>query len=207
MIQLLVADDHSIVREGLRRLLHTTDDLRVLAETDNGADVIEAARDPRLNLAIIDLSLPHLAGLDLVRLLRERRPDLRLVIFTMHPEDRLAVHLIRAGASAYVPKHRPLSDLVDAIRVAAAGGCWVSPDLATLLASTPVDDKPHTTLSRREAQVFDLLLQGRSVTEIAQILEINGSTASNHLTRVREKLGVHTTAEVLLYAHRVGLLS
>ena len=100
MIHLMIADDHAIVRDGLRRLLHTTPDLRVAAEVDNGADAIGAAADPSLRVAVIDLSLPHLSGLELVHALHARRPDLRLVVFTMHPEDKLAAHLIRAGELA-----------------------------------------------------------------------------------------------------------
>lgn len=207
MIQVLIADDHAIVRDGLRRLLNTTSDLRVGAEVDNGADAVGAAADPRLRVAVVDLSLPHLAGLELVRALREARPDLRLVIFTMHPEDRLAAHLVRAGASAYVCKDRPLPDLLDAIRAAARGERHLSPALAALLDEPAATAAPHLSFSAREAQVFALLLAGRSVNEIAAALEIGSSTASNHLSRIREKLGAATNAEVLLYAHRVGLLT
>lgn len=207
MIPILIADDHAIVRDGLRRLLHTTPDLRVVAEVDNGADAVDAAKDPSLRVAVIDLSLPHLAGLDLVRVLRAQRPDLRLVIFTMHPEDSLAVHLIRAGATAYVAKHKPLSELIGAIRAADAGERTLSPELERLLCDSVPETAPHAGFSRREAQVFDLLLQGRTVSEMAQLLEISASTASNHLAHVREKLGVSTNAEVLIYAHRMGLLA
>ncbi len=206
MINLLIADDHAIVRDGLRRLLHTTPDLRVLAEVDNGADAVEAAARPGLHVAVVDLSLPHLSGLDLVRVLRARHPSLRLVVFTMQAEDILAVHLVRAGVMAYVCKDRPLDELIAAIRAAAEGRRTLSTRLSELLDEQPADSAPHTRLSRREAQVFELLLAGRSVGEIAEALEINGSTASNHLAKVREKLGVSTNAEVMIYAHRAGLM-
>lgn len=207
MIHLMIADDHAIVRDGLRRLLHTTPDLRVAAEVDNGADAIGAAADPSLRVAVIDLSLPHLSGLELVHALHARRPDLRLVVFTMHPEDKLAAHLIRAGASAYVCKDRPLTELIAAIRTVAAGGHHLSETLRALVQAPDAGAAPHTSFSPRETQVFELLLAGRSVNEIAQTLEISGSTASNHLARVRDKLGASTNAEVLIYAHRAGLLA
>lgn len=207
MIQVLVADDHAIVRDGLRRLLHTTPDLRVIAEVDNGADAVGAAADTTAQVAVVDLSLPHIGGLELVKAMCAARPQLRLVIFSMHPEDKLAAHIIRAGASAYVCKDRPLTDLITAIRAAAAGERYVSDALAALVEASTAGDAPHRSFSAREAQVFDGLLAGRSVGEIAASLEINGSTASNHLARIREKLGVSTNAEVLIYAHRAGLLS
>lgn len=207
MIRILIADDHAIVRDGLRRLLHTTPDLRVVAEVDNGADAVGAAADPELDVAVVDLSLPHLAGLELVSALRQARPALKLVLFSMHPEDMLAAHLIRAGASAYVCKDKPLTELIAAIRAAAAGERTLSDALAALVDAHASGAAPHTTFSARESQVFELLLAGRSVNEIASVLEINASTASNHLARVREKLGASTNAEVLLYAHRAGLLA
>ncbi len=206
MIRLLIADDHAIVRDGLRRLLHTTPDLRVAVEVDNGADAVGAAADPSLRVAVIDLSLPHLSGLELVAALREARPDLRLVVFSMHPEDKLAAHLVRAGASAYVCKDRPLTELVAAIRAVARGERYLSASLSALVEASAASAAPHTTFSPREAQVFELLLAGRSVNEMAGMLEISASTVSNHLARVREKLGVGTNAEVLIYAHRAGLL-
>lgn len=206
MIELLIADDHTIVRDGLRRLLHTTNDLRVRVEVDNGADAVAAIDDPRIQLAVVDLSLPHLAGVDLVRVLLAKRPDLRVVVFTMQPEDLLAAHLIRTGVLGYVTKDRPLEDLLAAIRSAAEGHRAVSDRLAALLAETSTTRAPHTTLSRRESQAFELLLAGKSVGEIAEVMEIGGSTASNHLAKIREKLGVGTNAEVLLYAHRMGLM-
>lgn len=207
MIGVLVADDHAIVRDGLRRLLQTTEDLRVVAAVESGADAVSASADPAVQVAVIDLSLPHLGGLDLVRVLRTERPALRLVVFTMQPEDVLAVHLVRAGVLAYVSKDRPLSELLTAIRAAAEGRPTLSPRLAAQVAAGADASAPHHALSRREAQAFELLLAGRSVGEIAAALEISGSTASNHLAKVREKLGVSTNAEVLLYAHRVGLLA
>lgn len=204
MIEVLIADDHAIVRDGLRRLLSTTSDLRVAAEADNGADAV-AACTADIQVAVVDLSLPHLGGLDLVRVLLERRPDLRVVVFTMQPEDLIAAHLIRAGALGYVRKERPLDELLAAIRAAAEGRRAISPRLRALVDESAAA-APHTTLSRRESQAFELMIAGKSVGEIAEVMEISSSTASNHLARIREKLGASTNAEVLLYAHRLGLL-
>ncbi|MBL9103215.1 MAG: response regulator transcription factor [Myxococcales bacterium] len=206
MIEVLIVDDHAIVRDGLSRLLHTTPDLRVAAAVDNGADAVAAVGDPKVQVAVVDLSLPHLAGLDLVRVLFAERPDLRVVVFTMQTEDLLAAHLIRAGVLGYVSKDRPLDELLAAIRAVVRGERFISPRLAALVDEPAARHAPHTALSRREAQAFELLLAGKSVGEIAEIMEIGSSTASNHLAKIREKLGVSTNAEVLIYAHRMGLL-
>lgn len=205
MIEILIADDHAVVRDGLRRFLDTTPDLRVIAEVDNGADAVAAVEDPRIQLAIVDLSLPHLGGFDLVQMLLSKRPELRVVVFTMHPEDLMAVHLVHAGVLGYVTKDRPLDELLAALRAAAVGRRSISHELAARLSDAP-SGQPHASLSRRESQALELLLAGKSVGEIAQIMEIGSSTASNHLAKVREKLGASTNAEVLIYAHRVGLI-
>jgi DNA-binding NarL/FixJ family response regulator len=207
MIDVLVVDDHAIVRDGLRRLLHTTSDLRVAAAVDNGADAVAAVGDPTIQVAVVDLSLPHLAGLDLLRVLLAARPDLRVVVFTMQTEDLLAAHLIRAGVLGYVSKDRPLDDLLVALRAVARGERFISSRLAALVDEPAAVRAPHTTLSRRESQAFELLIAGKSVGEIAEVMEIGSSTASNHLAKIREKLGVSTNAEILIYAHRMGLLA
>lgn len=205
MIRVLIADDHAIVREGVRRLLSTQPDLSVVGEADNGADAV-GLLERAAEILVLDLSLPHVSGADLVRLVRERRPALGIVAFTMQPEDRLAAHLIRLGVRGYVCKDRPVTDLIAAIRAVAAGDRWLS-DRLHHLAGDHDPAQPHERLSAREAQVFQHLIQGRSVNEIALALEIGPSTASNHLMKIREKLGVETTPEILIYAHRAGLLS
>lgn len=142
-----------------------------------------------------------------MKLIRERRPEVGIVVFTMQSEDLLATHMVHAGILGYVCKDRPVNELLDAIRAAAQGKSSYSPKLEALLAENTEDNAPpHHSFSQREAQVFELLLAGKSVRDIAEILEIGGSTASTHLSRVREKLGVTTNAEILLYARRVGLI-
>ena len=208
-IHLLLADDHAIVRDGLRRLLTAQPDMCLLGEADNGADTVGLLELPEsrpADVLILDLSLPHIGGIDLVRLIRQKRPALRILVFTMQPEDRLALYLIQAGIQGYVCKDRPVSDLLAAIRAVAKGDRWLSPRLQHLVneEDSGSQRQPHERLSPRESQVFTLLLSGKSVNEIAQNLEIGASTASNHLMRIREKLGVETTQEILIYAHRAG---
>ena len=208
MIRVIIADDHPIVRHGLRRLIDLEPDLRVVAEAADGAEVVALVSAVAADVLVLDLSLPHIRGLELVHLLRERHPKLPILVFSVQPEDMLSLHLLDAGVSGYINKDRDVDQVTTAIRAVAAGRRHLSAGLARLVEARGRDSAlaPHERLSARERQVFVLLLQGMSVNAIAAELEIGDSTASNHLSQVREKLGVKTTAEVLLYAARAGLL-
>ena len=203
MIRVLLADDHPIVREGVRRLFEAHPDFRVVGEVADGADVVAALDARPTDVLLLDLSLPHLSGLELVALVRERHPAVRILVFTMAPEDTLALHYFERGVSGFLTKGRPAEELLNAVRKIAGGGRYL-PDTLKKLETTA--ELPHTTLTAREYQVFVALLGGASVYEIAGVLEIGASTVSNHLARVRQKLGVETNAEILIYAHRIGLL-
>lgn len=209
MIRVIIADDHPIVRHGLRRLIELEPDLTVVAEAADGAEVMALVGAVACEVLVLDLSLPHIRGLELVHLLRERHPRLPILIFSVQPEDMLSLHLLDAGVAGYINKDRDVDQVTTAIRAVAAGRRHLSANLARLVeargkASALV--APHERLSARERQVFLRLLQGMSVNAIAAELEISDSTTSNHLSHVREKLGVTTNAEVMLYAARVGLL-
>lgn len=207
MTRIVIADDHPIVRDGLRRLLSRQPDLAVAGEAVDGADLVDVLGRTPCDVLVLDLSLPHIRGLELVRLVRERWPEVGIVAFTVQPEDRLAVHLVEAGLSGYVTKDVGAPQLLDAVRRVARGERVLSPQLhgRIALAGTAAG-APHESLSPRESQVFRLLLQGMSVRAIAGELEVQASTASNHLSRVRTKLGVENNGEVLLYALRAGLV-
>lgn len=207
MIRVIVADDHPIVRQGLRRLLDLQPDMTVVAEACDGADVVQQLASHAADVLVLDLSLPHLRGLELVHVVRETAPDVAILVFSAQPEDRLTLYLLEAGARGYVCKDDGVDAVVSGVRRVAAGGTWRSPRLRALAeAQDRGAGPPHDLLSPRERQVFERLLAGLGVNELAAELEITPSTASNHVARVRDKLGVRTTGEILLYAARAGLL-
>ncbi len=207
MIRVAIADDHPIVRDGIRRLLASQPDIQVVAEAADGADVVQILQTWPCEVLILDLSLPHLQGLELVRLVRSDFPSVAVVVFTMQREDVLGRSLVAAGVCGYVRKDRPLEELVRAVRRAASGQRDLPPSLAGAAAAPlPAGSAPHLSLSAREAQVFHRMAAGVQVKDIALELEISASTASNHVARVREKLGVRTNGEVVLYASQHGLL-
>jgi DNA-binding NarL/FixJ family response regulator len=207
MIRVAIADDHPIVRDGIRRLLASQPDIQVVAEAADGADVVHILQTWPCEVLILDLSLPHLQGLELVKLVRSDFPLVAVVVFTMQREDVLGRSLVAAGVSGYVRKDRPLDELLRAVRRAAAGQRDLPPTLAGAeAASLPRGSAPHLALSAREAQVFYRMAAGFQVKDIALELEISASTASNHVARIREKLGLRTNGEVVLYASQHGLL-
>ena len=208
MIRIVVADDHPLLRSGLRRVFDAQVDMKMVGEAKDGAEVLEKLADHPCDVLVLDLSLPYLRGLDLVRAVAERHPSLKILIYSVQPEDRLSLHLLDAGAAGYLSKDRGAEDLLRAIRAVARGERYISNTLRALEAQSPDEPEspPHQRLSVREVEVFQLLLRGMSVSGIADELEIQASTASNHMARIREKLGVNTNGEVLLYAFRAGLL-
>lgn len=208
MIRVIIADDHPIVRHGLRRLLDLERDLSVVAEAADGAELVERLAAVPCDVLVLDLSLPHIRGLDLIHLVRERHPRLRILVFSVQPEDLLSLHLLDAGVAGYLNKDGGVDLVATAIREVAAGRRYLSAALEQLALdrSARLALVPHDRLSARERQVFQRLIEGMTVNAIAAELEISDSTASNHLARIREKLGVSSNGEVLLYAARVGLL-
>ncbi|MCK6521748.1 response regulator transcription factor [Myxococcota bacterium] len=208
MIRVIVADDHPLLRSGLRRLFEAQSNLRLVAEAVNGAEVLEKLAEHPCDVLILDLSLPFLRGLELVRAVAERYPALRILIYSVQPEDRLSLHLLDAGAAGYLSKDQGAEALLRAIQVVARGERYLSPALRDVEGRDPEATQlaPHERLSARELAVFHLMLRGMNVADIADELEIQASTASNHLARIREKLGVQTNGEVMLYAFRAGLV-
>ncbi len=208
MIRVLIADDHPIVRHGLRRLINLQPDMEVVAEAADGAELVQLLDVVDCSVVVLDLSLPHIRGLELVHLLRKEQPSTRILVFSVQPEDTLGLYLMDAGVAGYLSKDRGVEAVVDALRTVGAGQRFWTPQLQELDArrTGPKSGPPHEALSQREPQVFDLLIRGMSVTAIAGELEISTSTASNHLSRIREKLGVEHNGEVMVYAARAGLL-
>jgi DNA-binding NarL/FixJ family response regulator len=203
MIRVFIADDHAIVRHGLKQLIDNEPGMQVIGEAENGRQVLQADIS-NWDILVLDLSLPRVNGLEVLRQMRDNHPKLPILILSMYPEEQYAVRLIREGANGYVGKDQTPERVLEAIRKVASGGTVISPDVAAqlvLMGSEP----PHDRLTAREYQVFTLIFQGKIVGEIAAELNLTSSTVSNHLAKIKEKLGVHSTAEVVQYAFRSGL--
>ena len=209
MIRVFIADDHAIVRHGLRDLISAAPDMRVVGEATDGRQLLNQAEALDCDVLILDLSLPKVGGPEVLRRLKQQRPTLPIVVLTMYPEDQYAVALLRSGASAYLCKDRPSHELIDAVRRVAQGGTYFTETIAQrfLAADAGGRDEPaHAKLTAREHQVFTLVIQGRSGAEIAAELDLTAGTVSNHLAKIKEKLGAHSVAEIVRYAYRAGLI-
>jgi DNA-binding NarL/FixJ family response regulator len=207
MIRVFIADDHAIVRHGLRELIAATDDMKVVGEAADGRALLNQAPTLACDVLILDLSLPRVNGPEVLKRIKALRPSLPVVVLTMYPEDQFALTLLRSGASAYLCKDRPSSELLEAIRRVAAGRSYFTETIAEqLMAGEKSDGPPHARLTAREHQVFTLIIQGRTSSEIAAELDLTAGTVSNHLAKIKEKLGAHSLAEIVRYAYRAGLI-
>lgn len=209
MIRVFIADDHAIVRHGLRELIASTSDMKVVGEATDGRQLINAAPTLEADVIILDLSLPKVNGPEVLKRLKSLRPTMNVLVLTMYPEDQYAVALLRSGASAYLCKDRPSAELLEAIRRVAAGGTYFTETIAQRFLTGPEggkDEPPHAALTAREHQVFTLIIQGRTGAEIAAELDLTAGTVSNHVAKIKEKLGAHSLAEIVRYAYRAGLI-
>ena len=201
MIRVLLADDHQIVRDGLRRILAGQADLEVAGEAANGDEALALVRAHDYDVAVLDLSMPGLSGLDLVKRLKLEKPQLRLLVLSMHGEQQYAARALKAGASGYLTKDSASAQLIGALRKVAGGGVHVSAAaVAGLVSAAGGDGPPHARLSDREFEVLKLLAGGASPTDIARRLHLSVKTVSTHKTRVLDKLGLGGTAELVRYA-------
>jgi len=209
MIRVVVADDHQILREGLRQLLQAGGDLAVVGEAADGHAVMEQVRALDFDVLLLDMSMPGKSGIELIRQVKAEKPRLRILVLSMHEEHQYAVRAIRAGASGYLTKESATAQLVAAIRKVAGGGAFISAEVAERLAleAMPHAEGPrHSTLSDREYQVFRLLVSGRSVSDIAADLHLSAKTVSTHKARLMEKLGVDNNVDLVHYAVRHRLI-
>jgi DNA-binding NarL/FixJ family response regulator len=209
MIRVVIADDHQILREGLKQLLLGAGDLDVVGEAADGNEVLHRIRTLELDVLLLDMSMPGKSGVELIKQVKAERPKLRIMILSMHEEHQYAVRAIRAGASGYLTKESAAAQLTAAIRKVAAGGAFITPEVAERLAldAMPNAEGPlHAALSDREFQVFNLLVSGLTVTEIAARLHLSAKTVSTHKARLMEKLQVDSNAELVHYAvkHRLS---
>lgn len=199
-LRVLLADDHAIIRDGIRRVIDTLDDMEVVGEASTGAEAIEVASNVEADAIVLDLSLPDVGGVELVRRFSRAHPTLAIVILTMYPEDQLARHLFKLGISAYLSKSRSSDELIDALRRVA-----VEPRVKPGVSEADEPKAPHQTLSPREYEVFLLLIEGRTVSEVSYALDLSLPTVSNHIAKIRAKLDVNSVGEIIRYAHRVGI--
>jgi DNA-binding NarL/FixJ family response regulator len=202
MIRVLLADDHPLVREGLRQLLGATADIRVEGEAATGDEALALAKANEYELAVLDMSMPGLAGIDLIKRLKLEKPRLRVLVLSMHGEHQYAVRALKAGASGYLTKDSASAQLVGAIRKVAGGGMHIGEAAAAQLVGAVGggDALPHTRLSDREFEVFRLLVAGVGPTGIAERLHLSVKTVSTHKTRILEKMGMDSTADLVRYA-------
>ena len=210
MIRVVVADDHTIMREGLKRILHGAEDIEVIGEAVDGFETLALVRRGGFDLLLMDLSMPGRSGVDLIRQIKDEAPKLPLLVLTMHEEEQYAVRAIRAGALGYLTKESAGTQLISAIRKVAIDRPYISMEVAEQLAIDAMparQDMPHKSLSDREFEVFNLLVSGKSITEIAEMLHLSVKTVSTHKTRILQKMSSHSLAELVQYAVAHGLLA
>jgi len=211
--RILLADDHKIVREGLRSLLEKQPGMEVIAETDNGRSTVKAARELLPDLVIIDIGMPELNGIEATRQIVEENPRIRVVALSMHSDRRFVAQMFKAGAAAYLLKDCAFEELTRAVRVVLAGRVYLSPQVAgpvmddyiRHLAAT--DASGFSMLTAREREVLQLLAEGNSTKQIANSLHVSMKTVETHRQQIMNKLGVQSVADLVKYAIREGLTS
>ena len=208
MIRLVVADDHTIVREGLKQLLGAAADFEVVAEAANGHEALAHVRALDFDVLLLDMSMPGKSGIDLIRQVHAEKPKLKMLVLSMHEEHQYAVRAIRAGASGYLTKESASKQLVEAIRKVASGGAFISAEVAQQLAlgAMPGATGPlHGKLSDREYQVFLLIARGKSISDIAEGMSLSVKTVSTHKANILQKMSLATTGDLIRYAlaHRL----
>ena len=208
MIRVVLADDHGILREGLKQLLTADGGFEVVAEARDGHEVMQRVRDLEFDVLVLDMSMPGRSGIELIKQVKGEKPKLRILVLSMHEEHQYAVRAIRAGASGYLTKEAASSRLVAAMKRVASGGAYISEAVAEQLALGNMPGnrgEPHEALSDREFQVFRMLAEGKSVADIAERLTLSVKPVSTHKANILQKMGLETTGELIRYAlaHRL----
>ncbi len=208
MIRVLVAEDHTIVREGIKQLIGLARDLQVVGEASHGEALLETLRHTPCEVVLLDISMPGMNGLEAIPRIRALSEAPAILVLSMHDEAQMAARALKSGAAGYATKDSDPSLLLTAIRKVAAGGRYIDPDLADrMVFEVGLTDSrpPHALLSEREFSVFERLVQGEGVNEIAQHLAVSGKTVSTHKARLMQKLGVGSVADLVRYAlaHRL----
>ena len=208
MIDIVIADDHALVREGLKRIVSDIADMRVCGEAANGSEVMQRVRELSFDVLMLDLSMPGRSGMELIKLVHAEQPRLRILVLSMHQELQYAVRAIKSGASGSLTKESAPEQLEQALRKVAAGGAFISAEVAQQLALGAMPGSPpvaHESLSDREFEVFRLLAAGISVTDIGTRLNLSVKTISTHKSNLMQKMGLNNPSELIRYALRHGL--
>jgi DNA-binding NarL/FixJ family response regulator len=210
MINVLIADDHAVVRRGIRQILTETPDIEVGGEAGTAEEVVRLVTEQRWGVIVLDISLPGGSGIELLATIRKLRPEARVLILTVHSEEQYAVRAIRGGAAGFLTKDSAPDELVDAVRKIAGGGRYVTEEVADALAGMVAGDAssvPHERLSDREFEVLKMLASGKTVSQVALELSLSVKTVSTHRVRLLKKMNMKTNAELTLYAVKSGLVS
>jgi DNA-binding NarL/FixJ family response regulator len=210
MTRLVIADDHAIVREGLKGIVARADGLTVVGEAADGTEVMQRVRELEFDVLVLDLSMPGRSGMELIKLVKAEKPRLRILVLSMHQETQYAVRAIKSGASGYLTKESAPAQLEQAIRKIAGGGAYISAEVAEQLALGAMPGAaaaaPHESLTDREFEVFRRLAAGASVTDIAGVLDVSVKTVSTHKANLMLKLGLQNQSELVRYALKHGLI-
>lgn len=209
MIRIIIADDHTIVRQGVSRVLSLSADLQLTDEAKNADELLEKLKNVQVDLVLTDMSMPGPGGVELIQLIKQRYPALPVLVMSMHSEKQIAAQAIKAGASGYLTKDCEPEILLEAIRRCANGKHYISADMASLLLFGAEEENtvlPHQSLSSRELQIFLLLAAGKTVTDIAKELFISSKTVSTHKHRLMQKMSVDSLSELIRYALKNRLL-
>ncbi|MCF7972612.1 MAG: response regulator transcription factor [Phycisphaerae bacterium] len=209
MLKILVADDHMVVREGLKQILGEVPDIIVAGEASDGVETLHKIREDHYDLVLLDIAMPGLSGLDVLKQLKSEKPELPVLMLSMYPEEQYAVRTLKAGASGYLTKESASDELIAAIRKVCSGGKYVTASLAEKLAScldTYSETPVHERLSDREYQVVRMIASGKTVTEIADALCLSVKTISTNRSRALTKMGMKTNAEITYYAIKHDLV-
>ncbi len=206
--RVLIADDHALFRAGLRQLIGEIDDFVVVGEAAAGDEALRFVKEQAVDIVLLDISMPRQGGMDVMKRMRIEQPNLAILIISMYPEDQYAVNMLRAGASGYLNKDAAPEAVITALKTVRGGRKYISPDVAALLAESPdASTGPlHGALSQREFQIFFKLASGRSVSDVATELFLSVKTISTYRSRVLEKMGMHSNADLTYYAIKNGLI-
>lgn len=210
MIRVLIADDHTMVRKGLKELLEESPEIKVAAEAGNGQEAMAAVKKGGVDVVLLDIAMPGKNGMEVLKELKDRKPGLPVLMLSMYPEEQYAVRALRAGASGYLTKSSAPEELITAVKKVAKGGRYISPSVAEVLALelNPDSARPrHESLSDREYQVLCMLASGKPLKEIAHDLSLSTKTISTYRSRILQKMNMKSNAELIRYAldnHLIG---
>lgn len=208
MIDVLLADDHAILRGGLKEIMAAADEFNLIGEAASGAELLELLRQCTPDIVMTDMHMPGLCGIDLISRIRSQYPQLPILVLSMLDEPQIAMRAIKAGARGYITKDRGIKELLSALRRVAGGGKYIDSELAErMLFDKDAEVDLHCTLTDRERGIFDMLIVGKDASEIADALCITSKTVSTHKVNLLEKMKLKNTAELVKYAIQNGLLS